>query len=85
MKRLDRRDKRERLTPPARSAAYLRDHAALGWHPFMQFSAWMGHAQYTLTLDTYGDWIPSQDGGALNKLPAPAPATATPATATSLR
>ncbi|MGC5023233.1 tyrosine-type recombinase/integrase [Tsukamurella sp. DT100] len=40
---------------------------------FMQVSAWMGHAQYTLTLDTYGDWIPSQDGGALNTLPAPAP------------
>lgn len=44
---------------------------------FMQVSAWMGHAQYTLTLDTYGDWIPSQDGGALNTLPAPAPVTNT--------
>ncbi|MET9327417.1 phage integrase N-terminal SAM-like domain-containing protein [Tsukamurella sp. NPDC003166] len=40
---------------------------------FMLVSQWMGHAQYTLTLDTYGDWIPSQDGGALNSLPAPAP------------
>ncbi|MEC4612578.1 tyrosine-type recombinase/integrase [Tsukamurella tyrosinosolvens] len=47
---------------------------------FMLVSQWMGHAQYTLTLDTYRDWIPSQDGGALNNLPAPAPATATPAT-----
>lgn len=39
---------------------------------FMQVSQWMGHAQFTLCLDTYGDWIPSQDGGALNNLPAPA-------------
>ncbi|WP_258794875.1 tyrosine-type recombinase/integrase [Tsukamurella tyrosinosolvens] len=44
---------------------------------FMLVSQWMGHAQYTLTLDTYGDWIPSQDGGALNTLPAPAPDAAT--------
>ncbi|KXP07939.1 site-specific integrase [Tsukamurella tyrosinosolvens] len=44
---------------------------------FMLVSQWMGHAQYTLTLDTYGDWIPSQDGGALNTLPAPAAITDT--------
>lgn len=41
----------------------------------------MGHAQYALTLDTYGDWIPSQDGGALNTLPAPAPVAAAEQTA----
>ncbi|KXO87598.1 hypothetical protein AXK56_14310 [Tsukamurella pulmonis] len=51
--------------------------AALGGVLFMLVSQWMGHAQYTLTLDTYGDWIPSQDGGTLNTLPAPAPATDT--------
>ena len=44
---------------------------------FMLVSQWMGHAQYTLTLDTYGDWIPSSDGGALNNLPAPAPVSTT--------
>ncbi|BDH56110.1 hypothetical protein MTP03_10490 [Tsukamurella sp. PLM1] len=38
---------------------------------FMQVSKWLGHSTFTLTLDTYGDWIPEEDGGALNILPAP--------------
>ncbi|WP_346267629.1 hypothetical protein [Gordonia polyisoprenivorans] len=38
---------------------------------FMQVSRWMGHSTFTLTLDTYGDWIPEEDGGALNDLPEP--------------
>lgn len=38
---------------------------------FMQVSKWLGHSTYTLTLDVYGDYIPEQDGGALNTLPAP--------------
>ena len=38
---------------------------------FMQVSKWLGHSTFTLTLDTYGDWIPEEDGGALNTLPAP--------------
>ncbi|MGX9294108.1 MULTISPECIES: tyrosine-type recombinase/integrase [Tsukamurella] len=38
---------------------------------FMQVSKWLGHGTFTLTLDTYGDWIPEEDGGALNNLPAP--------------
>ncbi|MEE3848971.1 tyrosine-type recombinase/integrase [Gordonia sp. LSe1-13] len=38
---------------------------------FMQVSRWMGHSTFTLTLDTYGDWIPKEDGGALNNLPEP--------------
>jgi hypothetical protein len=37
----------------------------------MQVSQWLGHASYTLTLDTCGDWIPQQDGGAVNGLPEP--------------
>ncbi|MGO9351050.1 MAG: hypothetical protein ACLP3C_09605 [Mycobacterium sp.] len=40
-------------------------------------SKWLGHSTFTLTLDTYGDYIPEQDGGAANTLPeppAPAPA-----------
>lgn len=46
---------------------------------FMQVSKWLGHSTYTLTLDVYGDYIPEQDGGALNTLPAPpAPATVAP-------
>jgi hypothetical protein len=28
----------------------------------------VGHSTYTLTLDVYGDWIPEQDGGAVNAL-----------------
>ncbi len=38
---------------------------------FMQVSRWLGHASYTLTLDTYGEWIPEQDGGIQNTLPEP--------------
>ena len=45
---------------------------------FMQVSKWLGHSTFTLTLDTYGDYIPEQDGGAANKLPEP-PAPARPA------
>ena len=44
---------------------------------FMQVSRWMGHSTFTLTLDTYGDWIPEKDGGALNDLPAPNPIATT--------
>jgi hypothetical protein len=36
---------------------------------FMQVSRLLGHGTYTLTLDTYGDWIPEEDGRALNDLP----------------
>ena len=38
---------------------------------FMQVSKWLGHSTFTLTLDTYGDYIPEQDGGAVNTLPEP--------------
>lgn len=38
---------------------------------FMQVSKWLGHSTFVLTLDTYGDWIPEEDGGALNNLPEP--------------
>lgn len=38
---------------------------------FMQVSKWLGHSTFTLTLDVYGDYIPEQDGGALNTLPEP--------------
>jgi hypothetical protein len=37
----------------------------------MQVSKWLGHSTFTLTLDTYGDYIPEQDGGAANNLPEP--------------
>jgi hypothetical protein len=37
----------------------------------MQVSKSLGHSTFTLTLDTYGDYIPEQDGGALNTLPEP--------------
>jgi integrase len=47
---------------------------------FMQVSKWLGHSNFTLTLDVYGDYIPEQDGGALNTLPEP-PAPAKPAEA----
>ncbi|MEZ0051515.1 hypothetical protein ABIA30_002523 [Mycobacterium sp. MAA66] len=37
----------------------------------MQVSKWLGHSTFTLTIDTYGDYIPEQDGGAMNTLPEP--------------
>lgn len=45
---------------------------------FMQVSKWLGHSTYILTLDVYGDYIPEQDGGALNTLLEP-PAPVKPA------
>jgi uncharacterized protein with von Willebrand factor type A (vWA) domain len=38
---------------------------------FMQVSKWLGHSTFTLTLDVYGDYIPEEDGGAMNNLPEP--------------
>ncbi|WP_077080578.1 hypothetical protein [Mycobacterium numidiamassiliense] len=37
----------------------------------MQVSKWLGRSTFTLTLDVYGDYIPEEDGGALNNLPEP--------------
>lgn len=37
----------------------------------MQVSKWFGHSTFTMTLDTYGDYIPEQDGGVANNLPEP--------------
>lgn len=34
----------------------------------MQVSRWLGHSTFTLTLDTYGDWIPEEGGCAGNNL-----------------
>jgi len=45
----------------------------------MQVSKWLGHSTFTLTLDVYGDYIPEEDGGAVNNLPEP-PAPAKPPT-----
>ena len=44
---------------------------------FMQVSKWLGHSTFTLTLNTYGDWIPEEEGGAGNQLPEP-PTAVTP-------
>ncbi|WP_267294356.1 hypothetical protein [Mycobacterium hackensackense] len=46
---------------------------------FMQMSKWLGHSTFTLTLNTYGDWVPEEDGGALNTLPEPPAPSAVPA------
>ncbi|MDO3637633.1 tyrosine-type recombinase/integrase [Mycolicibacterium arseniciresistens] len=48
-------------------------HLMAGTH-FMQVSRWLGHSTFTLTLNTYGDWIPEEDGGAINHLPEPSSA-----------
>jgi integrase len=45
---------------------------------FIQVSKWLGNSTFTLTLDVYGDYIPEEDGGAVNNLPEP-PAPAKPA------
>lgn len=53
---------------------------------FMQVSKWLGHSTFTLTLNTYGDWVPEEDGGALNTLPEPpAPAAVPTATVVPMR
>ena len=53
----------------------LRHTAATLWLSsgvhFMQVSKWLGHSTFTLTLDVYGDYIPKDDGGAVNPLPEP--------------
>lgn len=41
----------------------------------MQVSKWLWRSTFTLTLDVYGDYIPEEDGGALNTLPEPPAAT----------
>jgi integrase len=43
---------------------------SVGVH-FIQVSKWLGHSTFTLTHDVYGDYIPEEDGGALNTLPEP--------------
>jgi hypothetical protein len=39
--------------------------------PFMLVSEWLGHSTYTLTLDVYGGWIPTDQEAAANSLPEP--------------
>jgi hypothetical protein len=65
------------IDPPRKPAWALDD---LGPQPsqalvtlvhFMQVSKWLGHSTFTLTLDVYGDFIPEEDGGAVNNLPEP--------------
>jgi integrase len=40
----------------------LRHSAAVAWLsagvPVVQVSRWLGHAQPTITLNVYGDWVP---------------------------
>jgi integrase len=50
---------------------------------FLQVSKWLGHSTFTLTLDTYGDYIPEQDGGAANTLAEPPAPVLTPAAPTN--
>jgi integrase len=50
----------------------LRHSAAVAWLmsgvPVVQVSRWLGHAQPTITLNVYGDWVPET---ADNPLPEP--------------
>ena len=77
---------------PATSGVRLHDlrhtaavlHLSAGMH-FMRVSQLLGHATYTLTLDTYGDYIPQHDHGPAPELaepPAP-PHRASPAHGTA--
>lgn len=43
---------------------------------YMQVSKWLGHATFTLTLDTYGDYIASVEGGKAAPLARPVGVTA---------
>lgn len=44
-------------------------------------SEWLGHSTLTLTLNTYGDWIPEEEGGAGNNLLEPPKAITPPSQA----
>lgn len=43
---------------------------------YHQVSHWLGQATFTLTLDTYGDWIPEAEGGVGDALSDPRAARA---------
>lgn len=43
---------------------------------YMQVSKWLGHATFTLTLDTYGDYITADEGGKAAPLARPMAVTA---------
>ena len=47
-----------------------------GGEHYMQVSKWLGHATFTLTLDTYGDYISSVEGGKAAPLARPVAVTA---------
>jgi integrase len=59
---------RDGTIDPARPATQgvrlhdLRHSAAVAWLtagvPVVQVSRWLGHAQPTITLNVYGDWVP---------------------------
>lgn len=60
-------------------------HLSEGTH-FMRVSQLLGHGTYTLTLDTYGDWIPAEQyADELPEPPAPAKPTELPANVVPLR
>jgi len=42
----------------------------------MQVSKWLGHSTFTLTLDVYGDYISSAEGGKAAPLARPVAASA---------
>lgn len=72
------RTRRDGTTKPARPASRgvrlhdLRHSAAVAWLragvSVVQVSRWLGHAQPTITLNVYGDWVPET---ADNPLPEP--------------
>jgi integrase len=43
---------------------------------YMQVSKWLGHSTFTLTLDVYGDYISSAEGGKAAPLARPVAASA---------
>jgi integrase len=38
---------------------------------YMMVSQWLGHANYTITLNVYGGYIPADEGGKAAPLPRP--------------
>jgi integrase len=74
------RQRRDGTIEPARPGIQgvrlhdLRHSAAVAWLqagvPVVQLSRWLGHAQPTITLNVYGDWVPET---VENPLPEPTP------------
>lgn len=65
-----RRHMPERFQAQAEMQSCERPFRAVPGAPRGQVPKWLGHST-SLTLNTYGDWIPDEDADAISHLPTP--------------